>query len=73
MAVWITDEDYDWWMNRAWSNHQTLSVFVNDQLLQMRRVMEQQDAAMNNQRKQGSSLPRSVSGGRNGGSTDGRK
>ena len=43
MAVWMTQDDYDFWTNRAWMAHQATSLFVNDQLMQMRRVLEKQD------------------------------
>lgn len=78
MAVWMTEEDYDFWTNRAWQARQSTSLFVNDQLIQMRRVLEKQDgveqahrlAVLNNQRNPNSSRKLSGNDGKNGGLTD---
>lgn len=78
MAVWMTQDDYDFWTNRAWMAHQATSLFVNDQLMQIRRVLEKQDgveqahrlAVLNNQRNPNSSRKTSGKDGKNGGLTD---
>lgn len=78
MAVWMTQDDYNFWADRAWAAHQATSLFVNDQLIQIRRVLEKQDgveqahrlAVLNNQRKPNSSRKISGNDGKNGGMTD---
>ena len=78
MAVWMTQNDYNFWADRAWVAHQSTSLFVNDQLMQMRRVLEKQDgveqahrlAVLNNQRNPNSSRKISGNDGKNGGMTD---
>lgn len=71
MAVWMTEEDYKWWTNRAWMAHTATSLFVNDQLMAMRKEIERADAMRNpnNQRKPPTLQPRSGNGGPNGGLT----
>lgn len=78
MAVWMTQDDYDFWTNRAWAARKSTSLFVNDQLMQMRKILEKQDGAetahrlavLSNQRNPNSSRKISGKDGRNGGMTD---
>ena len=74
----MTQDEYDFWTNRAWMAHQATSLFVNDQLMQLRRVLEKQDgveqahrlAVLNSQRNPNSSRKISGNDGKNGGLTD---
>ena len=78
MAVWMTQDDYNFWADRAWAAHQSTSLFVNDQLMQMRKILEKQDGAeaahrlavLNNQRNPNSSRKISGNDRKNGGMTD---
>ena len=53
VAVYMEVNDAEWWSNRAWQAHQSTSVFLNDQLKQMKHVIQEQErkekqAAMEN-------------------------
>lgn len=75
MTVWVTDDDYKFWENIAWENHSPMSLFVNDQLVMVRRKIEQEKARsnqpvqtnMSNQRKPPTLQPRFGRDGNHGG------
>lgn len=76
MTVWVTDDDYKFWENIAWQNHSPMSLFVNDQLVMVRRKIEQEEKArmnqnqnhpMSNQKKQPTLQPRFGRDGNRGG------
>lgn len=65
VAVYMSEEDYQWWSNRAWMARNSTSLFINDQLIAVRREIERAEALRNhpNQKRQPSLQPRSGSGG----------
>lgn len=42
MTIWISEDNYNFWSDLSWKNRQSMSLFVGDQLMMVRRKIEEQ-------------------------------